>query len=650
MNLQPLYDIKDRLERAAVAGTGLLSEDFRLKRSQTELAPLAAASPVFSKISAQLDALLTAPPENQGGLLLDVLALVDAVVYTQAGSGCPGQLEPLSPGSGTYRALSYGQLHPLLEALTGTGGGRMNVIRETWHSHPEYFSDYRVLPALVSGLGDSYGELADLNAEILGRQGPEILPLLEEGFDPAGGRAMARRVEVMVRTAGARANDFFLAQLPLAKKEVRLALIGALACDRSNARLLLELCRMERKGEARNRALRALAHLDTPEGEAYLAEQARKVPDELLGLLDGLASPLSSRLTAQIFEDTLDQMKAEPEAVLPQVFQSRLDQLFQALDGKSGPEIAALYRQLASLTEKQLDRQVEDSKGRPAAMRFDCYAGGVKGFFRLPAALALCRTILETNPDPELLPLAIQLQAQGCENFLAPALAARLLSQSPEDVYTWAKGQLSHSGLLGAKLRKEALAPFRYVLAFLRWDESSQVYRTAVRWSALTRSFQLGPVAVPPLDMRWFSLLVWAGEMNEILLRLLAGRKLRSLPEIVPNYLYRSALKASDYNIGRQTIPVLRDLGWTQWGDFVLQWVRNNTGRGRSTDYYEIFFLLDQLPIPPKQKADQLAEISALVFDKKLNITRGNWPTAEVQRYLTKWEQEAREKGGNGNA
>ena len=46
--------------------------------------------------------------------------------------------------------------------------------------------------------------------------------------------------------------------------------------------------------------------------------------------------------------------------------------------------------------------------------------------------------------------------------------------------------------------------------------------------------------------MRWFSLLVWAGEMNAILLRLLAGRKFRNLPEIVPNYLYRSALKAAD--------------------------------------------------------------------------------------------------------
>ena len=190
MDLQPLYEVQERLEHAAVAGTGILSEDFRLRRAREGLAPLAAASPVFAKISAGLDALLSAPAEKRGGALLDVLALVDAVAYTQASAGMAGALEPLPPGTGACRQVSYGQLRPLLEALTGTGGGRMAVVQEAFQAHPEYFDDYRVLPALVSGLGDSYGELADLNAAILARQGPDILPLLEAGFDPAGGRAM----------------------------------------------------------------------------------------------------------------------------------------------------------------------------------------------------------------------------------------------------------------------------------------------------------------------------------------------------------------------------------------------------------------------------------------------------------------------------
>ena len=61
MNLQPLFDLKDRLEHAAVAGTGLLDEDFRLKRAGESLTPLAAASPVFGKITAGVDALFSTP-------------------------------------------------------------------------------------------------------------------------------------------------------------------------------------------------------------------------------------------------------------------------------------------------------------------------------------------------------------------------------------------------------------------------------------------------------------------------------------------------------------------------------------------------------------------------------------------------------------
>ena len=175
-NLQPLYDVKERLEHAAIAGTGLLAEDFRLKRAAEALAPLAKASPVFAKIEQGVRDLLAAPAEGRGGALLDTLALVDAVAYTQGTAGGQGELVPLAPGRGVCLPLSYGQLHPLMEALAGTGGGRFNQIQDAWENHPEYFSDFRVIPLLIKGLGDSYAELADLNLRILKAQGPGVIP------------------------------------------------------------------------------------------------------------------------------------------------------------------------------------------------------------------------------------------------------------------------------------------------------------------------------------------------------------------------------------------------------------------------------------------------------------------------------------------
>ena len=264
MNLQPLYDVKERLEQAAIAGTGLLSEDFRLQRAAEGLKPLAAASPVFGKIDTGLTGLLAAPAEERSGLLLDVLALADAVVYTQGKTGMDGELEPLPAGAGQVQQLSYGQLNPLLTALTTTGGGRMEVVQSAWEDHPEMFTDFRVLPAVVEGLGDSYGELAELNAKILKQMGPAALPLLKEGFDPAGNKAMSRRVEVIAALEGAGASPWLREVLPQAKKDVRVSVLTALGDDGENVPLLLELAQTE-KGANREAVLEGLAGQD---GEA----------------------------------------------------------------------------------------------------------------------------------------------------------------------------------------------------------------------------------------------------------------------------------------------------------------------------------------------------------------------------------------------
>ena len=88
-------------------------------------------------------------------------------------------------------------------------------------------------------------------------------------------------------------------------------------------------------------------------------EQAGQDPDKMLEILQGVSSGTASRLTAQILEDILDQMEAAPKAVLPQEIWTRLKRLCAVLEGKRGPEICALYRRVAGLTAKQLDRQVE---------------------------------------------------------------------------------------------------------------------------------------------------------------------------------------------------------------------------------------------------------------------------------------------------
>lgn len=142
MNWDVVYELRERLEAAAIAGVNLIVEDFRLKRAVQQMEPLAKASPVFQKIVAMAEKIVQAECEDRAGLLLDTLGLLDAVLCTQAAHQVEGELtSPESSGySGDiYRKISYGRLAAVLEAFRGTGGGRYAVIEEAISGGPRDF-------------------------------------------------------------------------------------------------------------------------------------------------------------------------------------------------------------------------------------------------------------------------------------------------------------------------------------------------------------------------------------------------------------------------------------------------------------------------------------------------------------------------------
>ena len=382
MNLQPLYDVKERLEQAAIAGTGLLGEDFRLRRAAEGLKPMAAASPVFGKLDAGLDKLLSAPAEARSGLLLDLLALVDAVAYTQGKAGVEGELVPLPAGSGQVQELSYGQLSPLLTALTTTGGGRMEVVQSAWENHPEMFADFRVLPAVVDGLGDSYGELAELNAKILKRMGPAPLPLLKEGFDPAGNKSMARRVEVIAALEGAGATPWLREILPQAKKDVRVSVLTALGDDGENVPLLLELAQTE-KGANRDAVLKALSGQDGEAVAGFWGAELEKNPVSVL-FLTKTEKDWAGDLIAAGLHKQLEEIMPHGDRVSEEE-QSKLSRWCQSVKKKTSPGMLEFWR-WADERMETFDRFTNE-KGNPV------FAG-----VRLTDTLRDC--LCRTGPGP----------------------------------------------------------------------------------------------------------------------------------------------------------------------------------------------------------------------------------------------------------
>ena len=390
MDIAPVYELKARLRAAAIAGTNLLSEDFRLKKAAESFAPMAAASPVFAKINEMTTKLLNdGSPEN----LLDTITLVDAVITTLGAVDVQGELEdiPVSESGMVIVNAPYSQLSAILGALTESGGGQYNTFIEMKENYPELLNDYRVKPAMVKGLGAPYSELADEVAATIGEMGAEMLPLLKNGFDPKGKKEMLRRLSVIERIAGAQENDFYLEQLENAEKDIRKRLIYALRHDEKNIDKLFELVKTE-KGNSKTAAISALASFDNEKAGACVEEYAKKKPAEALKLMDRVSSEWSSEFTARLIERVLTDKDGNKVTLTraADIDNIRLKDSLSfwditgALTGKFGESIERIYR---DFDNKNQSKFTDTSKFMDNALGDSIIKTGNDGLKKLAAEL-----------------------------------------------------------------------------------------------------------------------------------------------------------------------------------------------------------------------------------------------------------------------
>ena len=437
-----------------IAGTGLLSEDFRLKRAAEAFAPLEQASPIFAKIGQLTGALLSPDSADKEDLLIDAITLADAVLCTQGAVAVEGKVEPVA-GNGWGSAVTnapYSVVKTLTESLLSSGSGHYSYVVETHRERPELFRDYRVKAAMIQALGASYAELADTVAEWLKEENPSILPLLQKDFDPKGKREMLRRIHVMMAIDGKASNDFFVKMLPEAEKEVRQALIFALRCRPENVELLLELTKTE-KGSARKTAYYALAYMEDERAEAVFTELYKKKPEEAMQYLIYTETEWASRFVAEKLREQLSPWTDEhPEAVLSPEQGNLLSGTLAALPGKSGREICEIFRIAANL-EDRLKYPYEDKKTVFVVKDIlNTVTAGLNlrnrdSTFMFQTSIPyLLHQALHCHPDGELCALAVELyEAKGRREgrrkaYFPAAVAAQLLRE--EDCCDWLEAQL----------------------------------------------------------------------------------------------------------------------------------------------------------------------------------------------------------------
>jgi HEAT repeats len=258
MSIPVLLQAYDEIRRLAIAGSVVAPGDFRLKKLLPQLEQAGKKAPVFAKVADAVTRLVESSEKSSAVPLLELATLVNAILYTQGVTGIDGELTPLKTidlGRPKTQA-SARMLKPLLEALTTTGSGRLEIIRDAYERGA--FHDLRLIAPALAALDDTYSEIGDLVAQkILPLYGRVILPELQATFNPRGRSGHVRRLLLMHRLDPAGTRPLVQRALEEGTQEVRIAAIGCLGDSPDDLPFLLEQVKAKAK-DVRAAALRAL--------------------------------------------------------------------------------------------------------------------------------------------------------------------------------------------------------------------------------------------------------------------------------------------------------------------------------------------------------------------------------------------------------
>ena len=313
MNFEPLYELKNRLENVAVVGINLAKDDFRLKRAVEQVKEYSTVAKVFKQIYDMGSSLISTDDEDKCDLFLDLLALLDAVLCTQAttySGDKPQQIKTIAKNKDYYKELHYSELSPLLYALTETGSGRYEIIENIIENNSKLLNDFRVKNYMIHGLSDKYSEISYIITEELKKQGKEVIPLLKGGFDPQGKRDMVLRFDIISTLCKEEENDFYKYCIENGSKEIKEIAIEALKYSQDNIDYILDLTKTE-KGRLKNKAFEALSYMNDDRAEKEWDKFFKKKPFENILYLQNTNQQWAIDYLTNYIEEYVKELKKE---------------------------------------------------------------------------------------------------------------------------------------------------------------------------------------------------------------------------------------------------------------------------------------------------------------------------------------------------
>lgn len=338
MSIAVLVQVHEEVRRLAIAGGAVASGDFRLKKLVLPLEQAGAKAPVFGRVAQAAQAVVESNEKTASAALLELASLVNAILYTQGATGIAGELAELETTDLGARETqtSARVLKPLLDALSSTGSGRLELVKDAVERGT--FKDLRLVKPAVNALEDPYPEIADLIAKkVLPLYGKAIIPELKAELDLKGRGGNLFRLRLLHTLDPEGTCETVKRALDEGSKEIRVVAIECLGTTGDDLSYLLEQTKAKAK-DVRAAALRALSGAGTAAAEVIGALKKAIDGADLELIVDQLKKATTPEVKEYVVALAESQLKAtlsEKDVKKQGIAIARLQLFARGLEGRT---------------------------------------------------------------------------------------------------------------------------------------------------------------------------------------------------------------------------------------------------------------------------------------------------------------------------
>ena len=609
MNFEPLYELKNRLENVAVVGINLAKDDFRLQRAVEQVKEYSTVAKVFKQIYDMGNSLISTDDEDKCDIFLDLLALLDAVLCTQATTYSrekPQEIKSIAKNKDFYKELHYSELSPLIYAFTQEGGGRLNVIEDAIDNNSEIFDDFRLKSYMINGLSDKYSEIVDRITRELRKQRKEIIPLLKDGFDPQGKREMLARLDIISHIGKENENDFYKYCIENGSKEIKEFAIGALKYSQDNIDYILDLTKTE-KGKLKNKVFEVLSYMNDSRAEKEWDKFFKKKPLENIEYLRGTDQQWATDYLNNFIGVYIEELKNRSlkTAEERRIVENEVTRICSVILNKRTDKILSLFKDLYPYNKYEIKK--------------------------------ILSYYIVTDLNKELTDLIKELARKYEGEFLEQEFLISLLQNKPETVY---KNFSKYAGIGGleeeikklfnslfkdnkiSKNKEEAKAQEEFrtlfnVIFHIYYNEESKEY--ILQWSNMI-TYNSIQIKLSGFDKRWYDVIFeldddyyekwnYYSSYNTSIKRLY-NPDIKGMKEKYGAFYYNIILSRIPYN---EDIEFLNKLGWTDYKDFLkgkIDIEKNPSAFANRIRY--VGYILQNTLMSESDLIEQLEEIMAI--------------------------------------